>query len=58
MYLFCNFIGENILAYLYIVQTRNFHETFRFIDDLCALNYMVESQKPYNEIYSKELVLR
>ena len=58
MYLFCIFIGENKLAYLYIAQTRKFHETFRFIDDLCALNYMVESQKSYNEIYSKELVLR
>ena len=58
MYLFCIFIGEKKLAYLYIVHARKFHETFRFIGDLFALNYMVESQKSYNEIYSKELVLK
>ena len=41
-----------------IARAKKFHETFRFIDDLCALNDGRQFQKSYKEIYPKELVLK
>ena len=41
-----------------IAETRRFHETFWFIDDLCAFNDGREFQMSYKEIYPKELILK
>ena len=41
-----------------IPRAKMFHGTFRFVDDLCALNDGENFQKSYKEIYLKELVLK
>lgn len=41
-----------------IAQTKMFHGTLWFIDDLCVPNDGGQSQKSYKEIYSKEVVLK
>ena len=41
-----------------ITRARKFHGTFRFIDDLCALNDGGEFENSYQEIYPEELVLK
>ena len=41
-----------------IARAKKFHGTFRFIDDLCALNNGGEFEKSYKEIYPKELDLK
>ena len=41
-----------------IARAKKFHGTFRFINDLCALNDGREFQMPYKEIYPKEVVLK
>ena len=48
----CKLIKEDI------ARAKTFHETFRFIDDIQALIDGEDFQKSYNEIYSKELVLK
>ena len=47
MYFFCIFIGANKITYLDIAQTKMFYETFRFIDDPCALKDRGEFQKSH-----------
>ena len=52
----CDFV--NNLIKTDIVRAKRFHGTFRFIDDLCALNDGNEFLHSYKEIYPKELVLK
>ena len=40
-----------------LAKARKFGETFRFIDDLCALNDGGEFEKHYREIYPEEMQL-
>ena len=40
------------------VKAKHFHSTFRFIDDLCAINDGGEFGRVYNDIYPEELELK
>ena len=52
----CDFISKLIKTD--IARAKRFHGTFRFIDDLCALNDGGEFGNSYKEIYPKELELK
>jgi len=39
------------------IKAKHFHSTFRFIDDLCAINDGAEFSRVFKEIYPDELVL-
>ena len=52
----CDFMKKIIKAD--VARARMFHGTFRFIDDLCAMNDGGEFERSYKEIYPKELELK
>ena len=52
----CDIMKEIIKAD--VARARMFHGTFRFIDDLCAINDRGEFERLYKEIYPKELELK
>ena len=52
----CDFMSKLIKTD--ISRAKKFHATFRFIDDLCAVNDGGEFQKSYRDIYPKELELK
>jgi len=52
----CDYV--NNLIKTDVVRAKKFHGTFRFIDDLCALNDGNEFLNSYKEIYPKELELK
>ena len=52
----CEFMGK--LNKEDIARAKTLHGTFRFTDDLCALNDGGKFQKSYKKVYPKELALK